>query len=124
MRKVAIAVGCGLILAVCALLAAPGGATVKVRLQLLDADGGNALGGIVRVIPSDAKKPIELPGLVDRLLGLRKTDRLTGWYVVPATGAETTIPAGQYRIEALSGLETAVSSLEGHLTEDTININS
>ena len=120
MRKLAFTLGCGLVLAVCALLGAPGAATVKVRVQLLDAANGNAVGGMVRVVPADAKKPVELPGLVDRLLGLRKTDRLSGWYVVPVAGAETALPPGRYRVEALSGLETALSTLDVDLTGDAM----
>src|SRR5437763_742166 len=118
MRKLAFALGCGLVLAVCALLGAPGGTTVKVRLQLLDTASGNAVGGMVRVVPADATKPVALPGLVDRLLGLRKTDRLSGWYVVPAAGAETNLPPGRYRVEALSGLETALAALDVDMTGD------
>src|SRR5262245_18604272 len=97
MRKLAFALGCGSVFAACALLGAPGRATVKVRLQLVDAETANPVGGMVRVTPVDAKKPVVLPGLVDRLLGLNKTDRLSGWYVVPFAGGETNLPPGQYR---------------------------
>ena len=120
MRKLAVAVGCSFVLAACALLGAPGSATVKVRLQLLDSATGKDVGGMLRVVPADAKKPAELPGLVDRLLGLNKSDRLSGWYVVPAAGAETTLRPGLYRFEALSGLETVVANLEGDLTENAV----
>jgi hypothetical protein len=119
MRKLAFALGCGLLLAACALLGAPGGA-VKVRVQLVDATSGNVVGGMVRVVPADAKKPVALPGLVDRLLSLRKTDWLSGWYVVPAAGAETSLPPGRYRVEALSGLETALAAVDVDVTSDAV----
>src|SRR5262249_40365280 len=100
----------------CALLGQPERpATVKFRLQLVNADSGAKLGGMVRVTPADAKKSVELPGLLDRLRGLKKTDTLTGWYVVSADGAETTLPRGRYRVEALSGLETALTTQEINL---------
>lgn len=112
MRKLALAVACCLFLIACALLGARGrDENGKLRLQLVDADSGAKLGGIVRIFPADAKKPVELPGLFDRLIrGIKKSDTVLGWYVVPAGGAETTLPKGKYRIEALSGVETALAA--------------
>jgi hypothetical protein len=105
--------GCGLLLAASALLGARGGgAAAKVRLQFVDAANGNKLGGMVRITSVDRGQPVELPGLLDRLRGLKKTATLTGWYVVPAGGAETSLPRGRYHLEALSGLETALTTLD------------
>src|SRR5262245_15468538 len=110
MRKLMFAVGAGLVVVLCALLGAQDRkTTVKVRLQLVDAADGRKIGGMVRVFPADAKEPLELPGMLDRLRGLKKTPILTGWYVVPADGIETTLPQHRIRLDALSGLETALT---------------
>lgn len=118
MRKFAVGLGCGLALVVCALLGARGPEKVKLHLQLLDAEDGKKLGGMVRVFPRDGKEPVELPGLLDRLRGLKKTDTLRGWYVVPAGGVAVALPRGRYRVEALSGLETAKASQDLDLTAE------
>jgi len=113
MRKIAIALFCGFLIIGVALLGVRGKETTgQLRLQLVDAESGAKLGGMVRITPVDGKKPVELPGLLDRLRGLKKTEKLTGWYVVPASGAMTSLPMGKYRIEALSGLETALADRE------------
>src|SRR5262249_19023868 len=82
---------------------------IKVRLRLVDADTGNPIPGIVRVFQADDKKPLVLPGLYDRLKGLKPTATLAGWSVVPAAGGETTLPRAKLRVEALSGLDTTLA---------------
>lgn len=116
MRKLTVAFGCAMVLGVCALLARGPETTTVVRLRLVDADGGKKLGGIIRVFPVDGKTPVELPGLLDRLRGLKPKEAERGWYVVPAAGVETTLPRGRYRLEALSGLETVRLEQEVDLT--------
>jgi hypothetical protein len=118
MRKSVFSGVCLLVLVACALVGAGGEANVKVRLQLVDAARGRKIGGMVRVIPANAARPVELPGLLDRLRGLKKTETLTGWYVVPAAGAETMLARGRYRVEALSGLETALARQEVEVGAD------
>jgi hypothetical protein len=96
------------LLAASALLrATPQEESVKVRLRLIDATTGKAVGGIVRILSEKAGKPLALPGLYDRSRGLDRSAAEAGWHVVPATGAETTLPRGTLRAEAVSGLETA-----------------
>jgi hypothetical protein len=82
---------------------------VKVRMRLVDAETGKPMPGIVRVFQADDKKPLALPGLYDRLRGLKPTATLAGWSVVSATGGETTLPRAKLRFEAVSGLETALA---------------
>jgi hypothetical protein len=82
---------------------------VKARVRLVDAETGNAIPGIVRVFGTGADKPLPLPGLYDRLRGLNATATLAGWSVVPATGCETALPRGKVRVEAVSGLEAALT---------------
>ncbi|MCI0464489.1 MAG: CehA/McbA family metallohydrolase [Gemmataceae bacterium] len=113
MRTVALALVSASLLGLCAYLSArPQGETVKVRLLLLDADSGKGVAGILRALPADGDKPLPLPGLYPRLRGLGKAAAELGWHVIPAAGAETTLPRGKLRLEAVSGLETALSRLE------------
>src|SRR5262249_45689168 len=91
---------------------------VKVRMRLVDAENGQAVYGIVRAFRAGAEKPLALPGLYDRLRGLNATPTSTGWSVVPAAGGETTLPRGKVRIEAVSGLETALAVAEMDLGKD------
>jgi hypothetical protein len=82
---------------------------VKIRVKLVDAETGKGVGGIVRVFRAGEDKPLALPGLYDRLRGLKPTATMAGWSVVPAAGGETTLPRAKLRIEALSGLETVLA---------------
>jgi hypothetical protein len=81
--------------------------TIKVRLRLVDEGSGKDVAGIVRVFRQGEDKPLTLTGLPDRLRGLERAAAEGGWYVVPAKGAETSLPRTGLRLEAVSGLETA-----------------
>lgn len=81
--------------------------TVPVRLRLVDAATGTDIGGIVRVFAQGGDEPLPLPGLFDRLRGLKSTKESRGWCVVPAKGIQTKLPRSRLRLDALSGLETA-----------------
>jgi hypothetical protein len=85
-----------------------GGETIKVRLRLVDQQSGKDVAGLVRVFRQGEDKPLALTGLPDRLRGLERS-AAAGWYVVPAKGAETPLPRAGLRLEALSGLETALT---------------
>ena len=87
---------------------------VKIRIRLVDAETGKGIPGIVRVFRAGEDKPLALPGLYDRLRGLKTTATLAGWSVVPAAGGVTTLPRVKLRFEAVSGLETdlAVEELD------------
>ena len=99
------------VLAICVLVAVPQGSErLKIRIRLIDADTGKGVAGIVRVTEGD--KQIELPGLFDRMAGLTKDLPDVHWYVVPAGGAETTLPRGKLNVQALSGLETDTTRQE------------
>jgi hypothetical protein len=91
---------------------------VKVRVRLVDAGADKSVPGIVRVFRAGEDKPLRLPGLYDRLRGLKTTATLAGWSVVPAAGGETTLPRGKVRIEAVSGLETTLAVEELDLSKD------
>src|SRR5262245_896862 len=112
MRKLLVAACTAGLLGLCVYLQAQApreGDAAKVRVRLVDAETGEAIPGIVRVFRAGADKPLPLPGLYDRLRGLNTTTTLAGWSVVPAAGGETTLPRGKVRVEAVSGLETALA---------------
>jgi hypothetical protein len=109
MRSVFASIASALLLGLCAFLGAEQQAdNVKVRLQLVDAETGKPMPGIVRILPSDGGKPLPLAGLYDRLTGVQRTETVAGWHVVGASGATVTLPRAPLKLEALSGLETAL----------------
>ena len=79
---------------------------IKFRIKLVDAENGKGIAGIVHV--SGTEKYVELPGLFDRMTGLTKDMPGIHWYIVPADGAETSLPRGKWTVKALSGLETGI----------------
>ncbi len=106
------------LLAVCAVLALsvylagkPDDDTVNVRVRLVDADTGKDVTGIVRIFRAGKGEPFALPGLFDRMRGLTPPVDARGWHVVPVKGMQTRLPRSRLRVEALSGLETALASL-------------
>lgn len=116
MRKILLGLCTILAFAVCVFVAAQSGAEpVKVRLRLIDAATGKDRSGIIRALGVD-KKPIELSGLLDRLMGIKKETQGISWYVVPAGGASVTLPRVVLEMEAISGLETALASQKLDLT--------
>jgi hypothetical protein len=101
---------CGVLLTICALIAAKPVESVSVRLQLVDRAAGKNVSGIVRVTTAGkAPAALPLPGLLDRLLGLKVPEHAAGWYVVSADGAKTLLPREKLTIEALSGVETSLT---------------
>lgn len=109
MRKfVLLAVALALVGATFYLAAQPQTDRVKIRLKLVDAANGKSVAGIVRVL-DQGKKHVELPGLFDRMTGLTKDNPGVHWYCVPAGGADTELPRGKVRVEAVSGLETGLA---------------
>jgi hypothetical protein len=119
MRRILLGTGCFLGVMLCAYLTAqPEDTKSRVRLRLVDASSGKDMAGIVRVFAKDSERPAPLPGLFPRLRGLKVSDAVAGWYVVPSGGAETTLPRAQVQLEALAGLETAVARIDRDLSKD------
>lgn len=107
MRSLLLALGSGFLVVCCALTADdPAVDSVPVLIQLVDADSGEATGGMVRAFAKGAATPLRLPDAMDRLRGLSETQVRSGWFVVPADGLRTTLPTGTVRLEAMSGLES------------------
>src|SRR5262249_13075851 len=109
----------GVVLSLCVYLKADSGAATtdcKVRLRLVDSQTGQSLGGMVRIFRTGQAEPVLLAGLIDRLRGLERSATVAGWYVVPASGAETSLPRAKLRLEAVAGLESALSRQEIDLT--------
>jgi hypothetical protein len=117
MRSLVIASVCGLVLGLCAFLAGKADEPVKLRVRLVESDTGKDVAGIVRVFPKGKADPLALPGLFDRLRGLKPARDARGWHVVPAKGIATTLPRTRLRIEALSGLETLLVTQEIDLSD-------
>src|SRR5262245_30537388 len=118
MRRLALGMVSAVVVATCAYLSARPDEPAKLRLRLVDAKTGNAVAGVVRVTAQGRENPVELPGLYPRLRGLKVPPAVAGWHVVPAAGADTTLPRAQVRVEAFSGLETGVAKLEADLRKD------
>jgi len=118
-RRIALGALCLVLTVLCALVhATPQDGAVKLRLRLIDSATGRDCTGIVRLTDSTSKKSMPLPGLYDRLRGVKVAAEFRGWHVVPAAGAETTLPRGAYRLEALAGLETRLAVVDLDLTKD------
>src|SRR5437867_2131239 len=119
MCKVLLGLFCSLAFVASVFVAAQAGAQhVNLRLRLVDIATGKGAAGIVRIDGPD-QKPIELVGLFDRLLGLKKETKGISWYVVPTDGASITLPRAKLEVQALSGLETALTSQKLDLTVNT-----
>src|SRR5262245_22213283 len=116
MKKKILGFGCAVLFAACAWLAAQGDAAIKLKLSIRDADANETLAGIVRVLTEDGK-PLPLAGLYERMTGLDKKDLALGWHVLPAEGAEVSLPRAKLRVEALSGLETTLARADLDLTK-------
>lgn len=117
MRSIALAILCVGILGVGAYLTATSpDEDTRVRIKLVDAATGKDLSGIVRLYRGIAAKPEKLPGLFNRLLGLKLPDEASGWCVVPVGGAVANLPRAKIRLEALSGLETERAQQDFDLT--------
>jgi hypothetical protein len=117
MRKALLAVIAVLLLGLSAYLSARMQTeSVRVRPRLVDAADGSGQPGLVRVFRQGESTPLVLPGLTDRLCGLDRSDVVAGWYVLPSGGAEVTLPRAALRLEAVSGLETALARQELDLT--------
>jgi hypothetical protein len=117
MRSLLLTLTSALILLGCAFLSAQDTGPVKVKLRLVDAETGKDHAGLVRLFPADGDKALALPGLFDRLTGIDPKGTRGGWFIVPSGGAETTLPRTKLRLQALSGLETALVRQDVDLTQ-------
>ncbi|MCI0377230.1 MAG: CehA/McbA family metallohydrolase [Gemmataceae bacterium] len=109
MRSFACGCLCVCLVALFAYLGSGAGAdAVAVKIRLVDAATGKSMPGLVRVL---ADKPVPLPGLYDRLRGLKLPAEVAGWHVVPEKGADTKLPRAKLRVQALAGLETAATEM-------------
>lgn len=121
MRTPCLAFVCVAVVGVCAYLAGkPDDGPASVAVRLVDADTGDALPGLVRVTPKGKADPLPLPGLYDRLRGLKASKAAAGWHVVPAKGGRTALPRQPLRVEAVSGLESASASVAVDLADDSV----
>lgn len=95
--------------------------TCRLRLGLKDAETGEALPGMVRLLAEDGTA-LAIPELLDRCVGLPKKYRALGWHVLAAP-TEIEAPGRKVTVEATSGLERTAArtaiDLGGRKTADT-----
>ncbi|MCI0684414.1 MAG: CehA/McbA family metallohydrolase [Gemmataceae bacterium] len=121
-RRLVLAGVCLAMLAACAVLSATSQeGAVKLRLRLIDAATGRDCTGIVRLLDKD-QRATPLPGLYDRLRGLKTAPEYAGWHVVPAKVATTSVARGKYQLEAVAGLESQLVRLDLDLTKDATDM--
>ncbi len=80
--------------------------TCKLTIDLVDADSGKPLFGIVRIIDASTGKAVRLPDLIQRD---------NNWFAM-SRRATVAVPQGKLTVEALRGLETEMASHELDLT--------
>lgn len=95
--------------------------TVPLRIRLIDAVTGKPCSGIVRLVDRLEKRPVPLPGLYDRLRGLKVAVEYSGWHVVPAVGIETKVPRDLFTLEAVAGLETQLAKVDLNTKRDLLD---
>ena len=79
-----------------------------VTIRLVDAGNGAELPGLIRITGSDGR-PVELPSLLSRGVGLlQKQPRIASWSVLPGASS-VSLPRRAVTIEAISGLETEIA---------------
>lgn len=94
---------------------------VPVRIRLVDGATGKPCPGIVRLLHRLDNTPVALPGLYDRLRGLKVAAEFGGWHVVPAQGAETKAPRDLFTLEAVAGLETQLAKIDLNTKRDLLD---
>lgn len=117
MKRLLVAVACGLVLSLVALASGRLESSCRVTLRLVDAKTGQKLPGLIRITnrdgqPVSARAAADAPGAVremlSRGLGLKDQPAIERWSVV--TGQVTLqLPRESLVIEALSGLETELN---------------
>lgn len=81
-----------------------------LKLTLVDAETGDTIPGVVRLLDGDGH-PVAIPGTLSRGEGLDEGSVLREWNVVPGP-VRVELPRGIYQVEAFSGLETELSRVE------------
>lgn len=118
MRRIVIGLlGVAIVGATLLIGAQPQNSQVKLTLKLTD-ENGIAIAGIVQVRGADGKS-LEVPGVFARTAGLTKDMPGIHWYVVPKDGAVLTLPRAKVKVQAVSGLESALAEKELDLTGKT-----
>ena len=76
----------------------------QATIQLVDAETGESLSGVVQVLDADGDR-LPLPSLLSRGLGLNGDLPIHDWSVLPES-TTVELPQGRLTFEAFSGLET------------------
>lgn len=83
-------------------------AKCRLRMELIDAETGKPIPGLVQV-RDEAGELVELPGLLDRGLGLPTNSPIHDWSVI-VRPTEVLVPAGSLTVRGFAGLETAYAT--------------
>jgi hypothetical protein len=98
-----------------AVSASPAPQACKLTIELTDADTGQTVPGVVRMLTTTGQ-PVELAGLLPRGLGVNAGQAaIHRWSVLPGK-ATVEVPAGKLKVEAFRGLETELAGRALDLT--------
>ncbi len=86
----------------------------RLEIQLVDAESGDEIPGLIWLQRADGET-ISLSELLDRGQGLKQTLQIHQWFVLPKTSA-VLVPAERIQISAFSGLESEMVTREINLT--------
>ena len=86
----------------------------SLKLELIDAETGTAIPGLVQLLDANGNR-IELPQLLDRGLGLPEKEAIHHWHAL-AEPTVLSVPQGVLTLRAFSGLETEYADLTIDLT--------
>lgn len=91
--------------------------TCRTTIELVDAETGEPLAGVIRVVDADGKR-VELPQLLSRGQGVNDVDSpIHEWSVLPSSQT-LDLPHAKLTFEAFSGLETEQVSKTVDLTRE------
>jgi len=86
----------------------------KLRVELVDANTGEFVPGVIRVIDSSGK-PISIEGLMGRGFGYEEQTSIHTWHIL--TGPSVILlPSGKFTVQAFSGLEYELGEQSVELT--------
>lgn len=80
----------------------------RLKIQLVDADSGDEIPGLIRIRTADGES-ISLSELLDRGQGLKQDLPIHQWFVLPKPSS-VLVPADRIQLSAFSGLESEMAT--------------
>jgi hypothetical protein len=84
------------------------GSRCALQVALVDGEADSVLPGLIELLDGSGR-PVEVPGLLDRGVGVEPEYSIHRWSVLPGP-ARLDLPRGRYTLRALSGLETELTT--------------